>query len=121
MTVDERLTHARWTEALRDGRLLGQRCSECGNETATPAAACPACGARGLETIDLPTSGIVHTATTIEVSPTEFDAGYRVAVIDLETDGGARVTARLEGEASIGDRVELTDVLEVRETVPVFS
>ena len=119
--ADERLTHARWTEALRDGRLLGQRCPECGNETATPVAACPTCGARGLETVDLPTSGVVHTATTIAVAPAAFDGGYRVAVIDLETEGGARVTARLEGAAVIGDRVELTGVLEVRETVPVFG
>ncbi|UTF52032.1 Zn-ribbon domain-containing OB-fold protein [Natronosalvus rutilus] len=114
------LTHAEWTAGLRDGRLLGQRCVACGNETAAPKAACNECGSREIETVELPTEGTVYTVTTIAVAPAAFEGGYRVAVVDLGTEGNARVTARLEADAEIGDAVAFSDVLEVEEAVPVF-
>ncbi|USZ72043.1 Zn-ribbon domain-containing OB-fold protein [Natronosalvus halobius] len=120
-TLPDPLTHAEWTAALRDGRLLGQRCGACGNETAAPKAACNECGSREIETVELPTEGTVYTETTIAVAPAAFEGGYRVAVIDLGTEGNARVTARLESDADIGDAVAFSDVLEVDEPVPVFG
>ncbi|MFC7212868.1 Zn-ribbon domain-containing OB-fold protein [Saliphagus sp. GCM10025334] len=122
-TLPDPLIHAEWTAALRDRRLLGQRCGACGNETAAPKAACNECGSRQIETVELPTEGTVYTVTSIAVAPAAFEGGYRVAVIDLGTEGNARVTARLEADcdAEIGDTVAFSDVLEVDEPVPVFG
>lgn len=116
----DRLTYRAWVDALQDGFLLGQRCRECGNETATPKAACNDCGSRRLETVDLATTGTVYTETTIAVAPAKFEGEYRIAVVDL-ADSNTRITARLEGDAEIGDTVELSGVLEVDEPVPVFA
>ncbi|WP_254768844.1 Zn-ribbon domain-containing OB-fold protein [Salinilacihabitans rarus] len=116
---DDRLTHAEWTAAIEDGDLLGQRCPDCGHETAAPKAACARCGSREVETVSLPTEGVVHTATTIAVAPEGFEGPYRVAVIDL---GEARVLARLDGDAGIGDAVELAGAVDDRdEPAPLFS
>lgn len=120
-SLPDPLTHAEWTAALHDGQLLGQRCGACGNDTAAPKAACNECGSREIETVELPTEGTVYTVTTIAVAPAAFEGGYRVAVIDLETDGNARVTARLESDADVGDAVAFSDVLEVDDPVPVFG
>lgn len=123
MSDDERaselLTHAEWAAALADGELLGQRCSNCNHETAAPKAACARCGSRTLETVSLPTEGVVYSETTVAVAPVGFDGGYRVAVIDL---GEARVLARLEGDAGIGDPVEFVGPLEDgEEPAPLFA
>ncbi len=117
---DDRLTHDEWAKAVRDGDLLGQQCDECGAVIGSPKAACVECGARALETVSLPTTGTVYTETTIGVAPSEFDGPYRVAVVDL---GEARVLARLEGDAAIGDAVELAGVVETDDgdPAPLFS
>ena len=116
------LTHAEWARALRDGDLRGQRCLECGHETAAPKAACVRCGERSLETITLPTEGTVVSTTTIAVAPTAFESPYQVAIVEL---GDARVLGRLEGDAEIGDRVTFVGALETGEDdgepAPVFS
>lgn len=119
--ASEVLTHAEWAAALADGELLGQRCSDCGHGTAAPKAACARCGSRRLETVSLPTEGVVYSETTVAVAPAGFDGdgGYRVAVIDL---GDARVLGRLEGKAGIGDQVEFVGPLEdCEEVAPLFA
>lgn len=109
--MSEGLTHDAWTEAVRDGRLLGAACRDCGATVGAPTAACPHCGARALAVRDLPTRGTVYTETTIEVPPAGVEErGYQVAVVDL---GDARVMGRLDDEAvAIGDDVVLAGFLE---------
>lgn len=98
-----------WREALEDGVLLGQECPECGHTSATPRRACLECGATP-ETVELPTEGVVHSETSIEVTPEEFDdAGYRVGIVDL---GAARILGRLGGDVAIGDDVALAGVVD---------
>ena len=104
--MSETLTHGEWNRAVREGELLGQHCDDCGRTQGTPKAACPHCGSRDLETVELSTEGVVYTETTINVPPEGIDErGYQVAVVDL---GDARVMGRLvDQEVDIGDRVVL--------------
>ena len=101
------LTHGEWKRAVRDGELLGQECGACGRTQGTPKAACPHCGSTELETVELPTEGVVYTETTINVPPEGIDErGYQVAVVEV---GDARVLGRLVDEGvAIGDPVELS-------------
>ncbi|MFC7175562.1 Zn-ribbon domain-containing OB-fold protein [Halosegnis marinus] len=104
------LTYAEWTEALREDRLLGLACS-CGHTNGTPTGACPHCGNRDLERVELPMTGVVHTETTIQVPPAGVaERGYQVGVVEL---GDARVMGRFGDEhAAIGDEVALAGVVE---------
>ncbi|MDY6764598.1 MAG: zinc ribbon domain-containing protein [Halobacteria archaeon] len=115
----EKLGFKEWAEALRNGDLLGQECVECGHVTGAPKAACAHCGSRELETVELPEEGEVYSVTRIEVVPEGFEEGYDVGIIQL---GDARLTARLEKSADIGDEVEFTGVIETDEMpAPVFG
>ncbi len=109
--MTEGLTHDEWIDAVRDGRLLGATCRSCGATVGTPKAACPHCGARSLETVELPARGAVYTETTINVPPEGVEArGYQVAVVDL---GDARVLGRLDDQdVEIGDDVVLSGHVE---------
>jgi uncharacterized OB-fold protein len=102
--MSDQLTHGEWSSAVESGDLLGQTCGDCGETQGTPKAACPHCGSRDLETVELPTEGVVYTETTINVPPVGVDErGYQVAVVDL---GETRVMGRLsDGDVEIGDPV----------------
>lgn len=105
--MTDRLTHGEWCEAVADGRLFGQACADCGAVQGTPKAACPHCGSRELETVQLPTDGVIYTETTINVPPSGVDErGYQVAVVEV---GEARVMGRLvDQDVDIGDAVVLS-------------
>lgn len=112
------LTHEEWADALRDGDLLGVTCTDCGATYGTPFAVCNECGSRNMETTDLPTEGEVYSETTIQVSPIGFEGPYQVGTVQLD---GARVTARLDDEVVIGDRVVFDGVLGANgDIAPVF-
>lgn len=112
--MTDRLTHGDWCEAVADGRLFGLSCPTCGAVQGTPKAACPHCGSRGLETVQLPTEGEVYTETTINVPPSGIEErGYQVAVVQF---GAARVIGRLvDQDVDIGDTVRLSGYDEDQE------
>lgn len=116
---DGELLFRGWSEAVRDGVLLGQKCGECGHTTAAPKAACPYCGNRDIVITRLPTEGEVYSETTIKVPPESFEGEYQIVIVDV---GDARVLGRVDGGIEIGDTVELTDYIEVKgEPAPVFE
>ncbi|WP_276261314.1 Zn-ribbon domain-containing OB-fold protein [Haloglomus litoreum] len=106
-----------WAAAVREGRLLGQACEECGHVSGVPSGACQECGARDLTTVELPTEGTVYSETTINVPPEQFEErGYQVAVVDL---GDARGMVRIEGDhVDIGDEVALSGVIDTDDDHP---
>lgn len=118
MTAD-RLTYDEWAEQLRDGTLLGQACTDCDHVWGTPKGACPDCGSRNVETVELPEDGTVYTETTVAVPPEEFDErNYQVVIVAV---GDARVMGRLDGEAAIGDPVTFDGAFENDDhPVPLF-
>lgn len=109
-----------WTTTLREEQvLLGQRCPDCGHETAAPKAACAHCGTYPLETVRLPTEGTVYARTTIHVAPDGFDGPYDVALIEL---GEARTLGRVRDDPEIDDSVAVADVIESEAgPAPVFE
>lgn len=113
------MSYDRWKRALKDGRILGQVCQDCGAVTASYKIVCAHCGSRDIETTSLPTTGEVFTETTIYTPPSQFDGTYQVAIISL---GEARVMAHIEGEVEIGDQVELQGTISLEDDVgPVFG
>ncbi|MFB6206584.1 MAG: Zn-ribbon domain-containing OB-fold protein [Haloglomus sp.] len=115
--LPESLSYHDWAAAVRDGRLLGQRCRECGHVAGVPSGACQECGSRNLRTVELPTEGDVYSETTINVPPEGFEErGYQVALVDL---GDARVMARIEGDpVDIGEEVALSGYIDTDDDHP---
>jgi uncharacterized OB-fold protein len=107
--LDGSVDFARWAIALRDGRLLGQRCNECDNIHCTPKAGCIVCGNRALTAVELPNSGSVYSSSLVRVAPQDREPGYRIGVVHLDDTNGAHILARIPYESDIGDAVELVD------------
>lgn len=79
-----KLTHREYFDALKEGKLLGLKCSQCGSCTAPPKACCDNCGGTGAEVVQLSGKGEIKTFTVIRVAPEGLEAPYIVAMTELE-------------------------------------
>ena len=103
----------RLREAVKEGKLIGLKCKNCGHVHTIPVVYCLKCQSGDLEVIELPTEGKILTYTVLPmVVPERFaeETPYAWAVIEL-TDG-TRISGwipyvRGEEELKIGDKVKL--------------
>lgn len=79
-------------DALRDGRILGFECMECGVRRLTPMAICPN-GHHEIRVKEFATTGTVETYTIQQVASEQFmnEVPFAWAIIALD-EGGPRVS-----------------------------
>jgi len=97
---------------LKDGRLMGSRCKECGDTSFPPRADCGACMSGEFELVERDGKATLHTFTEIVAAPTGFEdvAPYTVGVADL--DDGGRILAWI-GDTIPKDEIEIGMKLQV--------
>ncbi|MEI2711837.1 MAG: zinc ribbon domain-containing protein [Nocardioides sp.] len=76
-------------EAAREGRLVVQGCSACGQVQQPPRPVCRACLGTDLTWVDLPGRGVVHTWTVVEhqINPS-FPVPYTTILVDVDPGTG---------------------------------
>ena len=99
---------APWWEALRSGRVVLQRCTECGRVRFPPMPGCPHCGAAGRDEVEASGGGTIYSWVRVHRSADPAFADevpYTIVAVDL--DEGCRMFGRLEtpGEPAIGAAV----------------
>lgn len=116
--------HAHFWQGLRDGKLLIQKCDDCGELRHPPQPMCEHCQSIRWSTIESKGKGTVYTYTVMhypEIPP--FD--YPNAIILVELEEGVRIVSQLIGtkpeDIAIGMPVamKLTEVQEGM-TLPLF-
>jgi uncharacterized OB-fold protein len=80
-----------FAQYLKDGRLMGSKCKECGTMSFPPRADCENCMSGEFEFVEMSGKARLHTYTKIVTAPTGFEdvAPYIVGVVDLEEGGRA--------------------------------
>ena len=73
----------------KDGRLMGSRCTDCGQVSFPPRADCSACRHGEFKFTELSGKGTVMTFTKIDAAPAGFedDVPFHLGVVDLEETG----------------------------------
>jgi uncharacterized OB-fold protein len=92
--VEYKLTFAAWREGLRNGKLLGLKCKDCGAFTCPPRMVCAECRGANLDIVELSGKGIIKSFTVCYAVPTGFSGPYVVAVADIEE--GPRVMGNVQ-------------------------
>jgi uncharacterized protein len=95
--------------ALRDGRLVLQRCDACGRFRYPVAPVCPYCGGEALAWQELSGRGTVHSwARYHRPYLPEFEPLLPYAVLSVELEEGVRIYGRFadDGEPEIGLAVQ---------------
>ncbi len=86
------ISMAEQKEALRDGKIVGTRCTKDGYEQFSPMLRCPQCGSTELEKKEFSSTGKVVSYTIQSVASEQFlnETPFAFAIIDL--DDGPKVS-----------------------------
>ena len=112
-------TSASFYRYLKEGRMMGVRCQQCGDLSATPRPICRACHSQDLEWTPLSGRGELTTFTAISIAPTVMaekgfgrNNPYCSGIVTL--DEGPRVSAFIaEVDARNPESIPLGLALEV--------
>ncbi|HUU00203.1 MAG TPA: Zn-ribbon domain-containing OB-fold protein [Myxococcota bacterium] len=79
----------RFADYLKDGRLMGSKCTRCGRTDFPPRADCPECLSGEFEYTDWSGRGSLMTYTRIDAAPTGFAdmVPYIIGLVKLEEGG----------------------------------
>ena len=103
-------------EAAEDGRLVLQKCGDCGAYVFYPRIVCPSCLSEALNWVPASGRAIVHSVTVVHRAggPFRGEVPFAVALVDLEE--GPRMMSRILTEdpasVAIGDAVTVSFVAQ---------
>lgn len=97
---------------LKDGKIMGSRCTECGYQTFPPRADCPECMSGAFEFVEYSGKGKVFTHTRIAAAPSGFEDVTPFTLVVVELDEGGRLMSWLgqtltDEELKIGMEVQV--------------
>ena len=95
--MEYKLTFKNYTEALKENKLLGLKCNECGTISIPPKMTCRECSSTDMDIAELSGTGKVQTFTTIFVPPEGREAECPSVMGLIELDEGAWMTGNIIG------------------------
>ena len=112
--MEHKLTFKDYNEALKENKLLGLKCKECGTITVPPKMVCRKCASPDMEIIELKGRGKIQTFATVNVAPEGREDEVPYIIVLVELDEGPWLMGNLTGvdpnEATmelIGKRVKM--------------
>ena len=112
--MEQKLIFKDYNEALKQDRLLGLKCRDCGAITLPPAMVCQQCSGKDLEVAEMKGSGKIRTFTTVFVAAEGREDEVPYIIVMVELDEGPWIMGNLDGvdpkEASmelIGKKVKM--------------
>ena len=128
--MEYKLTHQAFYEALKQDKLLGLKCNECGAYTTPPKKVCLDCASEDIDVVELKGIGEIKSFTTIYVAPEGAKPPYSVALVEL--DEGPWVMGNMAGidpdkadmdligrKVKIGHKIVPADKFSAGETVAI--
>jgi uncharacterized OB-fold protein len=89
-------THEFW-DALKEGRFITTKCTNCGKVTFPPQADCPRCMSNDFAWVDLGRDARLVTFTYVQITPASFSDNDPYIIAIGELPDGLKVLAWLEG------------------------
>jgi len=105
--VEYKLTFKEYNEALKQDKLLGLKCKDCGAITVPPKMACHKCTSNNLEIIELKGKGTIKTFTTVNVASEGREDEVPYIILLVELDEGPWIMGNLDGIDPTTATVEL--------------
>jgi len=95
--MEHKLTFKDYNEALKEDKLLGLKCKECGAITVPPKMACRKCASPDMEIVELPGRGKIQTFATVYVAPEGREDEVPYIIVMVELDEGPWLLGNLAG------------------------
>lgn len=116
--MEYRLTFQEYNEALKNDKLLGLKCQQCGHINVPPKMVCGNCASPDMEVMELGGKGKIQTFTTVNVTSEGRESEVPYTIVMVELDDGPWIMGNL-GDIDhktttmelIGKRVKMKDNL----------
>jgi len=105
--MEYKLTFKGFNEALKENKLLGLKCKECGTITVPPKMVCRKCASPDMEVVELKGTGKIQTFTTCNVAPEGREDEVPYIILLVELDEGPWIMGNLTGTDPTTATVEL--------------
>jgi len=93
--MEHKLTFKDYNEALKQNKLLGLKCKQCGTITVPPKIACGNCASADLDIVELSGTGKIQTFTTVFVPPEGRESECPYVIVLVELDEGPWIMGNL--------------------------
>ena len=112
--MKHKLSFKDYNEALKENRLMGLKCKQCGVITVPPKIACGGCASTEMDVVEFSGRGEICTFTTVFVAPEGRESEVPYIIVMVELDESPWVMGNLIGiepdkasMALIGKRVKM--------------
>jgi uncharacterized protein len=95
--MEHKLNFKQYSEALKENKLLGLKCKQCGNITVPPKIVCSKCSSTELDIVELSGKGKIQTFTTVFVAPEGREGECPYVIVLVELDEGPWIMGNLTG------------------------
>ena len=95
--MEYKLSFKEFNEALKENKLLGLKCQECGAITVPPKMTCQKCSSPDMEIVELKGKGKIRTFTTVNVAPEGREDEVPYIILLVELDEGPWIMGNLDG------------------------
>lgn len=95
--MEHKILFSDYNEALKENKLLGLKCKQCGKITVPPKIACQECGSSDMDVAQLTGKGEIQTFTTIFVPPEGREPETPYVIVMVKLDEGPWIMGNLGG------------------------
>jgi uncharacterized OB-fold protein len=95
--MEHKLGFKQYNEALKQNKLLGLKCKQCGAVTVPPRIVCSNCTSTDMDIVELSGSGKIQTFTTVFVAPEGRESECPYVIVMAELDEGPWIMGNLTG------------------------
>ncbi len=95
--MEYKLSFKDYNEALKENKLLGLKCQQCGAITVPPKMVCRKCTSTDMEIVQLKGKGKIKTFTTVNVPPEGREEEVPYIILLVELDEGPWIMGNLAG------------------------
>ncbi len=95
--MEHKLTFNDYNEALKENKLLGLKCKECGTITVPPKMVCRQCASPDMEIVELKGRGKIQTFTPVFVAAEGREDEVPYIIVLVELDEGPWLMGNLTG------------------------
>ena len=95
--MEHKILFKDYNEALKQNKLLGLKCKQCGKITVPPKITCGECASADVDVVELAGKGEIQTFTTIFVSPEGRETETPYVIVMVKLDEGPWIMGNLTG------------------------
>lgn len=95
--MEHKLSFKDYNEALKQNKLLGLKCKQCGTITVPPKINCESCNSVDIDVVELSGRGKIQTFTTVFVAAEGREGEVPYVILLVELDEGPWLMGNLTG------------------------